>query len=152
MSTYIQNEITDANIYSRTNFCSQVLPSVHGACFDIDTRSENRFGNIALLSNWSHYNDVIIRAMASQISGISIVYLTVGSGTDEKKHQSSASLAFVWGIHRWPENPPPPPPPPHTHTHTQKASNAEHISIWWRLINIHELRYTIWFHWNHIEI
>ena len=29
---------------------------------------------------------------------------TVCSGTDQRKHQSSASLAFVRGIHRWPVN------------------------------------------------
>ena len=32
----------------------------------------------------------------------SIVYSTVYSGADQRNHQSSASLAFVWGIHRWP--------------------------------------------------
>ena len=42
-----------------------------------------------------------MRAMASQITGVSIVYLTVCSGADQRKHQSSASLAFVRGIHRW---------------------------------------------------
>ena len=35
-----------------------------------------------------------------------IVYSTVYSGVDQSKHQSSASLAFVWGIHRWPVNSP----------------------------------------------
>ena len=35
-----------------------------------------------------------------------IVYSTVYSGTDQSKHQSSASLAFVRGIHRWPVNSP----------------------------------------------
>ena len=40
-------------------------------------------------------------AMASQITGASIVCLTVCSGADQRKHQSSASLAFVSGIHRW---------------------------------------------------
>ena len=40
--------------------------------------------------------------MASHITGISIVYSTVCSGKDQRKHQSSASLAFVRGIHRWP--------------------------------------------------
>ena len=45
-------------------------------------------------------------AMASQITGVSIVCSTVGSGADQRKHQSSASLAFVWGIHRWPVNSP----------------------------------------------
>ena len=33
----------------------------------------------------SYYNDVIINAMASQITDVSVVYSTVGSGTDEKK-------------------------------------------------------------------
>ena len=32
---------------------------------------------------------------------VSIVCSTVGSGADHTKHQSYASLAFVWGIHRW---------------------------------------------------
>ena len=43
-------------------------------------------------------------AMASQITGVSIVYSTVCSGADQQKHQSSVSLAFVRGIHRWPVN------------------------------------------------
>ena len=38
--------------------------------------------------------------MTSQITSVSIVYLTVSSGTDQSKHQSSVSLAFVRGIHR----------------------------------------------------
>ena len=40
------------------------------------------------------------------------------SGTDQRKHLSSASLAFVRGIHWWPVE--------------ERASNAENISIWWR--------------------
>ena len=54
----------------------------------------------------SHYNDVIMGAMASQITSLTIVYSTVHSGADQRKHQSSASLTFVWGIHRWPVNSP----------------------------------------------
>ena len=54
----------------------------------------------------SYYSDVIMRVMASQINGVSIVYSTVCSGADQRKHQSSASLAFVRGIHRWPVNSP----------------------------------------------
>ena len=53
-----------------------------------------------------HYNDVIMSAMASQITGVSIVCSTLGSGGDRRKHQSSASPAFVRGIHRWPVNSP----------------------------------------------
>ena len=51
-------------------------------------------------------SDVKISAMASQIISLSIVYSTVYSGTYEIKHQSSASLAFVRGIHRSPVNSP----------------------------------------------
>ena len=43
-----------------------------------------------------HYNDVIMSAVASQITSLKIVYLNVYSGSDQRKHQSSASLVFVW--------------------------------------------------------
>ena len=43
-------------------------------------------------------------AIASQITSLTIVYLTVYSGADQRKYQSSASSAFVRGIHRWPVN------------------------------------------------
>ena len=53
-----------------------------------------------------HYDNVIMGAMASQITNLTIVYSTVYSGADQRKHQSSASLAFVWGIHWGPVNSP----------------------------------------------
>ena len=56
---------------------------------------------------FSHYCDVIMGAMASQNTSLRIVYSTVHSGADQRKHQSSASLAFVRGIHRSPVNSPP---------------------------------------------
>ena len=51
-----------------------------------------------------HYNDVIMDTMGVQITSLTVVYSNVYSGTDQRKHQSSASLAFVRGIHRWPVN------------------------------------------------
>ena len=45
-------------------------------------------------------------AIAFQISSLTIAYSTVYSDADQRKHQSPASLAFVWGIHRWPVNSP----------------------------------------------
>ena len=51
-----------------------------------------------------HYCDVIMGTIASQINSPTIVYSTVHSGADQRKHQRSASLAFVRGIHRWPVN------------------------------------------------
>ena len=56
-------------------------------------------------------------AMASQITSLTIVYSTVYSGADQRKYQSSALLAFVWGTGEFP---------------AQMASNAENVSIWWR--------------------
>ena len=54
----------------------------------------------------SHYSDVITGTMASQITSLTIVYSTVQSGTHQRKRQSSASLAFVRGIHRSPHKRP----------------------------------------------
>ena len=53
-----------------------------------------------------HYCDVIMCVMESQITSLTIVYSTIHSGTDQRKYQSSASLAFVWIIHGWPMNSP----------------------------------------------
>ena len=69
----------------------------------------------AVLNFPYHYNDVIMGAMAYQITSLAIVYSTVHSGAGQRKHQSSASLAFFCG-----EFP------------AQRASNAENVSIWWR--------------------
>ena len=54
----------------------------------------------------THYTDAIMGTIASQISSLTIVYSTVYTDADQRKHQSSASLAFVRGIHRRPVNSP----------------------------------------------
>ena len=59
-----------------------------------------------LSGNPIHYSDVIKGTMASQINSLTIVSSTVYAGADQRKHQSSASLAFVRGIHRWLVNSP----------------------------------------------
>ena len=71
----------------------QIWPS---CCFFVPNAATVRFE--------SDY--VIMSAMASQIAHVSIVNSTVCSGADQRKHQSSASLAFVRGIHRWSVNSP----------------------------------------------
>ena len=88
-----------------------------GSWFEMLSRPLWRHRN-DLVSSWSllyskarqvkdrHNNDVIIGAMASQIPNRTIVYSTVYLSADQRKYQSSASLAFVWGIHRWPVNSP----------------------------------------------
>ena len=67
-----------------------------------------------------HYNDVIMTKMASQITSLMVVYSSVYTCADQRKYQSSPSLAFVGGIHRTGEFP------------AQMASNAENVSVWWR--------------------
>ena len=68
-------------------------------------RFESHFCKIRLISNWTtHYNDVIMSTVVSQVTILTIVFSTVYSGADQRKHQSSASLAFVRGIHRSPVN------------------------------------------------
>ena len=68
-----------------------------------------------------HYSDVIMSTIASQITGVLIVCSTVWSGADQRKHQSSASLAFVRGN-----------PPVTCGLPSQMANNAENVYIWWR--------------------
>ena len=52
----------------------------------------------------TRYSGVTMGAMASQLTSLTIVYSTVYSCADQRKHQSSTSLAVVRGIHRWPVN------------------------------------------------
>ena len=54
--------------------------------------------------NISHFSHVIMGAMAPQITSLKIVYSTVYLGSDQRKHQSSASPAFMRGNHRRPMN------------------------------------------------
>ena len=59
--------------------------------------------------------------MVFLITSLTTVYPTVYSGADQRKHQSSASLAFARGIHRWPVNSPQSSVnPPHTGPVTRK--------------------------------
>ena len=66
-----------------------------------------QFGSVMTrLIFFKRCSDVMMSAMACQITGVSVVCSTVCSGADQRKHQSSASLAFVGGIHRWPVDSP----------------------------------------------
>ena len=67
---------------------------------------------------FTHCSDVIMDAMASQITSFTIVYSTVYSCADQRNHQSSASLALCEGNS-----------PLTGEFPSQRASN---VSIWWR--------------------
>ena len=58
---------------------------------------------ILILNTNLHYKDVITSAMVTRIISLTIVYSTVYSGADQRKQQSSASLAFLgeFSGHRW---------------------------------------------------
>ena len=80
-------------------------------------RRQHRCIKHMVLLGLFHYSDVIMSAMTSQITGFSIVCSTVCSGADQRKDQSSTSLAFMKGIYcGFP---------------SQRASNAGNVSIWW---------------------
>ena len=72
-----------------------------------------------------HYDDVIMGILASQIVSFTIVYSTDYSGADQRKHKSSASLAFVWGIHRGQVN------SPHKWPATRKMFPFDDVIMWW---------------------
>ena len=76
----------------------------------VNPRFETPWGWRDVIVIWQkqklHYGDVIMGAIASQITSLTIVYSIVYSDADQRKHQSSASLAFVRGIHRGPVNSP----------------------------------------------
>ena len=71
-----------------------------------------------------HYGDVMMGAIASQITSLTVVYSTVYSDADQRKHQSSASPAFVRGIHRGPVN------SPHKWPVTRKMFPFDDIIMW----------------------
>ena len=90
----------------------------------------------------SHYNDVTMSQMASQITSFTIVYSTVYSDADQRKHQSSASLAFVWEIHRGPVN------SPHKWPVTWKMFPFDDVIMEMRWITaLSDGVGTIWLHW-----
>ena len=119
--TYIYvNEISDHFVYAPSQWettlhCNVVSHwlgantigfSVWQATRHYQTNDDYRKKSMEIWIKKQHYSDVIMSAMASQITyiSISIVCSTACLGVDQRKHQRSASLAFVRGIHRYPLN------------------------------------------------
>ena len=117
-----------------------------------DLPETNQSNGVKKVSNdSSHYSDVIMGAMASQITSLTIVYSTVYAGTDQRKHQSYASLAFVREVHRWPVD------SPHKGPVTQKNLPFDDVvmfySVLWYLGPVWLDQNQIWIlkcgSWNH---
>ena len=95
---------------------SRLVPYLNSMTHYFNTLISKSCGKITSTTDTSHwvtvavvttyYCEVIMDAMASQVTSFTIVYWTFHPGADQRKHQSSASLAFVRGIHRWPVNSP----------------------------------------------
>ena len=73
---------------------TRILRSVHSAVFTLVQKNVCEFV--------SHYSDVRMGAIASQITSLTIVYSIVYSDANQRKHQSSASLVPVNSPHKWP--------------------------------------------------
>ena len=73
-----------------------------------------------------HYNDVIMSTIAYQITSLTIVYLTVYSGADQRTNKAPRH----WRVGNSPRTGEFP---------TQRASNEENVSIWWR-------HHALWLH------
>ena len=106
--------------------------------------------NLVMFSgkNKKHYCDIIMDTMASQITSLMIVYSTIHSDADQRKHHCPASLAFVWGIHRWQMN------SPHKWPVTQKMIPFDvysHILIFLKTEIVHHGRqYPCYISWIHV--
>ena len=74
--------------------------------WQINQWNENEDVCLNRFFTYAHYNDVIMDTIASQITSLVSVFSNVYSDAYQRKHQSSASLAFVRGIHRGPVNSP----------------------------------------------
>ena len=88
--------------YFLSSYSLKILDSMR-SYIELCTRNVSLFpGGNEMRAALKTISDVLMGTMASQITSLMIVYSTVYSGTDQRKHQSSASLAFVRGIHQWP--------------------------------------------------
>ena len=118
-----QDDILILNQGTDLYFMIGVLYTI--SCYNVLWRdSSSRFSVMKIQSYQIHYSDIITSAMASQITGVSIVYSTVCLGADQRKRQNSASLAFLRGIHRWSVN------SPHKRPVTRKMFPSDDVIIY----------------------
>ena len=103
LSPYVYSSekcVIHRNIYTTLPFPSISMSDIH-----VEPPEQKWICDINIDKDFlCHYNDVIMSAMTSQITGVTIVYSTVCSGADQRKHQRSASLAFVRGPVNSPHN------------------------------------------------
>ena len=119
-------------VWVRSEFSTQFVPVMVDLTFDlfllprvwwVHYASKLRVSSTAAKNHPcnSHYNDVIIGAMASQIVSLTIVYLTVYSRRRSKKTSKLRVTGLCEGNS-----------PVTGEFPAQGAINAENVSIWWR--------------------
>ena len=86
---WVQQWINTCDVFYSSFPCTKCYDILYAATYD-----------------FSHYIDVIMTTMTSQITSLTAVYSIVYSDADQRKHQSSTSLAFMRWIHRGPVNSP----------------------------------------------
>ena len=119
--------------FMMTQACLPYLEESKGQIINMSSFSGSR--PVSVLS--SHYSDVIMGAIASQIISRTIIYSIVHSDTDQRKHQSSASVAFVRGIHRGPVN------SPHKWPVTRKMFPFDDVIMHWFVLETTALSHGI---------
>ena len=109
--------------YLLKDFCKQTYgqKQTQGPVSKSDKMSYRKISWSLEATRLVHYNDVTMDAIASQITSLMTIYSTIYSDADQRKHQSSASLAYVRGIHHWPVN----------SLHKWPVMRKK-VSIWWR--------------------
>ena len=115
---YSQFEIKRLGVIVLDSECCTVATRSSGNIPECNLRAEVICPKRVLNGLLVHYSDVIISAMVSQITGVSMVFSTVCSGADKRKHQSSASLP-LWKEFtgdRW----------------IPLTVTRKKVSIWWR--------------------
>ena len=96
-------------------------------CHCLWSGHETKCCMLYILCSYYHYVDVIMSTMAFQITSVSIVYSTICSSPDRRKHQSPGEYP------------------------AQRANNAKNVSIWWRHHDIYDneiFRYIVGVHYE----
>ena len=117
--------------YLQANVFAWSQPSFAWWCIsaEADTMCNQYFRILGIFEK--EFKDV--SAMASQITSLTIIYSIFHSGADQRKHQSSASMAFVSGSHRWSVN------SPHEGPVTRKMFRFDDVIMYKEMFSIRTL-------------
>ena len=103
ISNHLPNKVWDDINYPFLN-SRRFHPTLYNVCNYLSMLRLKSYRWMGPHESLVHYDDVIMSAIVSQITSLTIVYSAIYVGADQSKHQSSVALAFVWGIHRGPVN------------------------------------------------